>query len=142
VICEHGDAERHSRTVDLNVEDIEPITARVPNNEVSTTAARDTTTDTSDPTTTGKADDEFIIDQILYVRTKRKRREYKIRWKGYSARHDSWIPKNQMNQAAKEYAQSMNLRKKSKASTNLIVDESEVESDSEVDDLNIVDEHY
>jgi hypothetical protein len=114
------------------MENVESLSARRPNNDpVSMSALQDTTTDTPDLTTTGKADDEFIIDEILDTRVRRNRREYKVKWKGYDARSNSWIAENLMNQAAKEYVQSIDFKNKSKTSTNLV----------KVNDLVIVDNY-
>jgi hypothetical protein len=98
---------------DLNMEDVESLSARRPNNDsVPTSTLQDVTTDTPDLPTTGKTDDEFINDDILDTRVRRNRREYEVKWKGYDARSNSWIAENLMNQVGKEYAQSIDFKNK------------------------------
>ena len=37
-------------------------------------------------------EENFIIDKIMSERSRRGRKEYKIRWLGYGPRHDTWEP--------------------------------------------------
>lgn len=39
-----------------------------------------------------QADDVYAVDKILAERTKRRKKEYLIRWEGYGSEHDTWEP--------------------------------------------------
>src|SRR5579863_9291110 len=53
---------------------------------------------------------EWEVEKILQERTRRGKKQYLIRWKGYSEAHDSWEPKAYLN--APELLQAFHQRHK------------------------------
>src|SRR5579863_5302281 len=53
---------------------------------------------------------EWEVEKILQERTRRGKKQYLIRWKGYSEAHDSWEPKANLN--APELLQAFHQRHK------------------------------
>jgi hypothetical protein len=42
-------------------------------------------------------EEEWEVEAITDHRQKGKKLEYKVRWKGYTSRHDSWVKEEDMN---------------------------------------------
>ena len=42
---------------------------------------------------------EYEVESIINDRSHRNQHQYLIRWKGYSAAHDSWIPEKELSNA-------------------------------------------
>jgi hypothetical protein len=40
---------------------------------------------------------EFEVEQVLDVRVMKGKKEYPVRWKGYTPRHDKWVKEADMN---------------------------------------------
>lgn len=60
-------------------------------------------------------DDEYEVDAIVGCRHKNGRKEYLIKWKGYSKKNNSWEPQSNLNKDALEEAKAYcRVRKTSK----------------------------
>ncbi|GAA5918271.1 hypothetical protein JCM5296_006268, partial [Sporobolomyces johnsonii] len=51
---------------------------------------------------TDAAEAEFEIEKVVDVRTRGKRREFKVRWLGYSSAEDQWRPESELKDTAPE----------------------------------------
>ena len=59
----------------------------------------------------------FLVDRILDTRWKHGKREFKVRWSGYSPKHDTWEPRTNLTPAAvNEFLKANNLYDYSKTS--------------------------
>lgn len=48
----------------------------------------------------------FQVSKVLAVRSVDGHKEYKVRWKGFGSKDDSWVREEDCNSAIKNYAQS------------------------------------
>lgn len=48
----------------------------------------------------------FQVSKALAVRSVDGHKEYKVRWKGFGSKDDSWVREEDCNRAIKNYAQS------------------------------------
>jgi len=50
------------------------------------------------PILTGDGLEEFTVDQIIDLRRRGRGRQFLVRWAGYDAQHDLWIPASELNE--------------------------------------------
>ena len=77
-----------------------PATDTTPQNDVDTTAATSGSTDTE---ATPPSEEYYEIKKVLAAREKGGKTQYKIRWKDYSPKFDSWEPEEHLNQETLDF---------------------------------------
>ena len=52
-------------------------------------------------------EDYYVVEDILDTRERHGRTEYLVKWRGYSKKHNSWEPLENLNEAAREQAREL-----------------------------------
>ena len=52
-------------------------------------------------------DEYYVVEDILDTRERHGRTEYLVKWRGYSKKHNSWEPLENLNEAAREQAREL-----------------------------------
>jgi hypothetical protein len=87
-----------------------------------------------------KGQEEFIVEKILQHRTRYRKTEYLVRWKGYGRNEDTWEPEANLRnakEAIKEY-QSKNFDVPVRRSTRKKAQLLNFDSESDLEALNLV----
>jgi len=77
---------------------------------------------------------EYEVDKIVDVRTRRGKRQYKIRWLGFESKDDTWEPEKNLNCPDKiqEFEKSSVSQKDSESPASLVCSEEATIGESRV----------